>query len=452
MVHTLSFDAAFSVAPATQSKPAGSKASLREDDNGSFGDTLSAVTAASEDAATANAVVPTQVAASATEARVAVPTELQLMGDTSETSATGEPQPDGAAATPDPATIAAVQAAELPQGAAATSAAALPPTSSAATAQPAGAAMAAAMQAGGRTSDTSTGNKASAPVGDSIAADGIDSAGVTPAGATNANTATLPVAPAENTTGETSTESATTTSQQSLDSAGEGQQAEAPKLEAKASGQPVVAPAAASTQTAAQAQMKAQAADIAIQAADAAQSASATQSAAPDQLTSSSPTTTDTARAQATPAALQSAPAATLQVYARMIERADGRAQRFEIRLDPAELGRVDVRIEVGADRKVHAVLAAHDSAALTDLMRGQRALERALSDAGIDLAENGVRFELATDNGRSGAGLQRDNDGNPAPSANVWRNFDVAALPVSAEAAAAATPAWRTQRLDLVA
>lgn len=161
--------------------------------------------------------------------------------------------------------------------------------------------------------------------------------------------------------------------------------------------------------------------------------------------------TSETLRTTPTPAALQAAPAATVQVYNRIIERADGRAQRFEIRLDPAELGRVDVRIEIGADRKVHAVLAAHDSAALSDLMRGQRALERALADAGFDLADNGVRFELARDNGSSGANQQRDSDGRPA-QADVWRRFDAMTMPATEETAAAVRPSWRPQRLDLVA
>jgi flagellar hook-length control protein FliK len=161
--------------------------------------------------------------------------------------------------------------------------------------------------------------------------------------------------------------------------------------------------------------------------------------------------TSETARATPTPAVLQAAPAATVQVYNRIIERADGRAQRFDIRLDPAELGRVDVRIEIGADRKVHAVLAAHDSAALSDLMRGQRALERALADAGIDLADNGLRFELARDNGSGSANQQRDSNGRPAQT-DVWRRFDTMTMPMTEETAAAVRPSWRPQRLDLVA
>lgn len=142
------------------------------------------------------------------------------------------------------------------------------------------------------------------------------------------------------------------------------------------------------------------------------------------------------------------APAATLQVYTRFVERFDGRAQRFEVRLDPAELGRVDVRIEVGADKKVHAVLAAHDSAALNDLMRGHRALERMLADAGIDLADGGVKFELAGDSSRN-ASSDKSNSSPSAP--NVWRRFDAIDIPL--EAAANATPQpWRRTRLDLVA
>lgn len=155
----------------------------------------------------------------------------------------------------------------------------------------------------------------------------------------------------------------------------------------------------------------------------------------------------DTARAAQTSPALQNAPATTIQVYQRMVERFDGRAQRYEIRLDPAELGRVDVRIEVGADKKVHAVLAAHDSAALTDLMRGQRSLERALSDAGFDLAEGGIRFEMSGDQGRNPA-----NDTNGNGRSNVWRGFNTVDVAVDAQTAAAARP-WRSSaRLDVVA
>jgi flagellar hook-length control protein FliK len=162
--------------------------------------------------------------------------------------------------------------------------------------------------------------------------------------------------------------------------------------------------------------------------------------------------TADVAKAAPAHQAMQSAPQAVVQVYTRFVERFDGRAQRFEVRLDPAELGRVDVRIEIGADKKVHAVLAAHDSAALTDLMRGQRALERALTDAGIDLKDGGLKFELANDSGRSLAGQEQRRDGWSGEEANVWRGFSTADVTVETEAPVATASYRRASRLDLVA
>jgi flagellar hook-length control protein FliK len=451
----LLIDAALPAAPATQPKTAGGKPASQDQAVASFATMLESVTDASEDAATANAIAAAPIAPQATETAITVPTQLQFTGDTPEASTTGEVQPDGAPAI-DPAIIGTIQPTELAQDAAAANPAGTNPAPAVTNPAPAVAAqtqiaatvaVATTAPTVGRTNTTTT-----VPPDETTKADGDDgvviltNATAVPAATTSAS----PVLPATQTTGEASPDAAPL-AQPILDTSAETQASAAPQADAKTQGQTVVAPSAASTQTTAQAQMKAQAAGIAIQATDAAQPAPATQAATTDVLATAA-TTTESARSQATPTVLQSAPAATLQVYTRMIERADGRAQRFEVRLDPAELGRVDVRIEIGADRKVHAVLAPHDSAALTDLMRGQRALERALSDAGIDLADNGVRFELAADNGRNGASQQRESDGGQSPTANVWRNFGVAAVPVSAETVAAATPAWRTQRLDLVA
>src|SRR5690606_15501864 len=58
---------------------------------------------------------------------------------------------------------------------------------------------------------------------------------------------------------------------------------------------------------------------------------------------------------------------------------------RFEIRLNPAELGRIDVRMEVDPSGNVVARLAVERSETLDLLQRDQRALERALADAGLD-------------------------------------------------------------------
>lgn len=83
------------------------------------------------------------------------------------------------------------------------------------------------------------------------------------------------------------------------------------------------------------------------------------------------------------------------QVSDKMLQRFDGKNSSFEIRLDPAELGKVDVRIEVDADGHVQAILAARDPAAADALMRGTKILENALMQAGLNLGEGGVQVEL---------------------------------------------------------
>lgn len=150
----------------------------------------------------------------------------------------------------------------------------------------------------------------------------------------------------------------------------------------------------------------------------------------------------------APPPALAGATPAVVQVYSRMVERFDGKAQQFQIRLDPPELGRVNVRIEIGADHRVHAVLAAHDSNALADLMRGQRALEQSLANAGIDLSDEGIRFELSDQNTNQSS--RGDQDAAPKKQAQPWMlDADTSA---ALEQAVAQQSRWSRSRVNVVA
>ena len=176
------------------------------------------------------------------------------------------------------------------------------------------------------------------------------------------------------------------------------------------------------------------------------------QVAGPQTTTTTPVAAGSTPPAPAIPAALHAAPEAAVQVYHRIIERNDGRSQRFEMRLDPVELGRVDIRIEVNADKKVHAMLAAHDSAALSDLVKGQKGLEQALRDSGLDLADGGLTFELSADTGRSFAGSENRSQTHYEPGFFSGERANLIAVPATPEAAAAAQPSWRPQRLNLVA
>lgn len=83
-------------------------------------------------------------------------------------------------------------------------------------------------------------------------------------------------------------------------------------------------------------------------------------------------------------------------VAQHVIRRFDGRSTSIDVRLDPAELGRVQVTLDVSADNKVKAVVSAENPATLADLVRSSRELERALQDAGLNLDSGDLTFDLA--------------------------------------------------------
>jgi flagellar hook-length control protein FliK len=79
-------------------------------------------------------------------------------------------------------------------------------------------------------------------------------------------------------------------------------------------------------------------------------------------------------------------------------------SKTFEIRLDPPEMGRVDVHLTVDNDGKAHALLTADRPQTLELLQRDSQNLERALKDAGLNLSNNSLNFSLKGE-GRQGDG-----------------------------------------------
>lgn len=74
---------------------------------------------------------------------------------------------------------------------------------------------------------------------------------------------------------------------------------------------------------------------------------------------------------------------------------ADAGMNRFQMRLDPPELGRVEVRMEISPEGRLSAVIAADRPDTLDLLQRDSRALERSLLDAGIKTDSGGLSFSL---------------------------------------------------------
>jgi flagellar hook-length control protein FliK len=67
----------------------------------------------------------------------------------------------------------------------------------------------------------------------------------------------------------------------------------------------------------------------------------------------------------------------------------------FSIRLDPPELGRIEVHLDVHRDGRVTSHLVADRKDTLDLFRRDAAGLERALQDAGLKTSDNGLQFSL---------------------------------------------------------
>jgi hypothetical protein len=157
--------------------------------------------------------------------------------------------------------------------------------------------------------------------------------------------------------------------------------------------------------------------------------------------------TTSTAAAHTQHAVLdqsvaRAAPAAA-QVAREIVRRFDGETTRFELRLDPPELGRVEVRLEVSRDHRVTAVVAADSPQALSELVRHARDLEQVLQSAGLQLTENGLSFDLRQSRDEGGDG-ERNGGSAGADGEEQLTETPAAARPIGFER-------WRGVRVDLM-
>ncbi|WID99428.1 flagellar hook-length control protein FliK [Bosea vestrisii] len=89
--------------------------------------------------------------------------------------------------------------------------------------------------------------------------------------------------------------------------------------------------------------------------------------------------------------------------------------KRFDIRLDPAELGRIDVTLEISDKGEVSAKLTVDRVETLHMLQRDARTLERAFEQAGLKPSEGGIDMSLRdSSDQQAGARQQRQDDETP--------------------------------------
>ncbi len=110
-------------------------------------------------------------------------------------------------------------------------------------------------------------------------------------------------------------------------------------------------------------------------------------------------------------------PQSAQTMAAQIAQRFNEGSRVFDIRMDPPELGRVEVRLEVGKDNSVRAVLAAERTETLAELQRSARELERALTEAGLDVGEDALSFSLSDE----GSSLFDDNRSETGPNTPVF-------------------------------
>ena len=92
------------------------------------------------------------------------------------------------------------------------------------------------------------------------------------------------------------------------------------------------------------------------------------------------------------------APAAAVPIAGLAVaiaSRAQAGSNQFDIRLDPPELGRIDVRLDVDSNGQVTSHVTVDRPDTLNLLQSQQTQLERALEQAGLKTADNGLQFTL---------------------------------------------------------
>ncbi len=94
----------------------------------------------------------------------------------------------------------------------------------------------------------------------------------------------------------------------------------------------------------------------------------------------------------------------------------------FEIRLDPADLGRIDVRINIDRNGQVTSHLTVEKPETLSMLRQDAPQLQRALDDAGLKTGSGGLQFSLRD---QSSSGQNSGNDSSPNAQRLIISNED---------------------------
>ena len=118
-------------------------------------------------------------------------------------------------------------------------------------------------------------------------------------------------------------------------------------------------------------------------------------------------------------AAAASAAVPLAGVAVAIAARAQAGSSRFDIRLDPPDLGRIDVQLNVDKQGNVTSHLVVERSQTLDMLRSDAPKLQQAGQDAGLKTSSNGLQFSLS-DQGASARNQSFQNNGGTTPNSQV--------------------------------
>jgi flagellar hook-length control protein FliK len=139
--------------------------------------------------------------------------------------------------------------------------------------------------------------------------------------------------------------------------------------------------------------------------------------------------TAQTAAAKGTQAPAQTTTPAQVfeQIKVKITNATKAGLDQVNIQLKPEALGRVDIKLEVSPDGKVHATVTADKQDTLNMLQTDSQGLERALNDAGLRADANSLQFNLRGDgNGGASSGTGADG-GSQTAAATGDESLDTA-------------------------
>jgi flagellar hook-length control protein FliK len=148
----------------------------------------------------------------------------------------------------------------------------------------------------------------------------------------------------------------------------------------------------------------------------------AAQSSSPDPSAAGGLTASAPVPLQAAAATAQAGPETVARLATQIVQTAQGPASEFNLTLHPAELGGVQVKIQVDKNGQVRAALSFDNPQSAADLSAHADDLRAQLSQAGFDVADGGLSFSL------NGQGQQAFGDNSGQAGLMGGRAFRAAA------------------------